>query len=100
MNLTELVKSLDAQTARAFVQAARNVIDAMLIEAARVEETKTPQPRDYNQAGLSREAPAGGWLSHSEVRQTTQKVAEAMAAEKWTDGVLLTMQLFAQLGMI
>jgi len=100
MNLTELVKSLDAQTARAFVRAARNVIDAMLVEAARVEETHTPAERDYNAAGLSREAPAGGWLSGGEVRQTAQKVAEAMAAEKWTEGVVLTMQLFAQLGMI
>ncbi len=100
MNLAELVKSLDAQTARAFVQAARNVIDALLIEAARVEETQTPKTRDYNRAGLDRSAPAGGWLSHSELRQTTQKVAEAMAAEKWTEGVMWTIQVLTQLGMI
>ena len=88
---------IDGETARAFVTAARHVIDALLFEAARVEETRTPEVRDYENVGLSRATPAGGWLSHEELRQTTQKMAEAVAAEKWADGVAFAIQLLARL---
>lgn len=98
MRINELLKAIDAETARAFVQAARSVIDAMLIEAARVEETQTPGVIDYENATLSREAPAGGWISHAELRRTTQQMAEAMAAEKWVDGMLAAIRVLRVIG--
>ena len=98
MELTKLVRAIDAETARAFVTAARHVIDAMLLEGARLEEARTPPRRDYESATLSREAPPGGWLSHAELRQTTQKISEAIAAEKWSDGVMFTIRLLARFG--
>jgi len=97
--LTKLANAIDAQTAQAFVTAARHVIDALLIEAARVDQTCTPEPRDYESATLSRAAPPGGWLSHAEMRETAQRLGEAIAAEKWTDGVVLALRLLAQLGV-
>ncbi len=98
MNLEELVRQIDAGTARAFVTAARHVIDALLIEGQRAAETCTPEPRDYNTAELPRSAPAGGWLSHEELRETAQRLAEAMAAEKWIDGLIFAVKLFTVLG--
>lgn len=92
MDLEKLVKKVDADTAKAFVQAARHVIDAMMIEAKRVQQTQTPGARDYRAAGLSREAPPAGWLSAAELDGTTQRLAEAMAAEKWAEGVLLVLR--------
>ena len=75
----DTAQRIDQDTARTFVQAARHVIDALLIEAARVQQTQTPPERDYNDAALSREAPAGGWLSNDELRQSAQQMAEAGA---------------------
>ena len=60
MDLHALVRNIDRQTARAFVTAARHVIDALLIEAERIEQTQTPTPTDYCRAQLPRNAPAGG----------------------------------------
>jgi hypothetical protein len=98
MEWTTLARNIDANTARAFVQAARHLIDAMLIEGRRIEQTHTPRPRDYSAATLSREAPAGGWLSDAELHETTRRFAEAVAAEKWTDGVVFALRVFALLG--
>ena len=98
MNIETLVECIDAGTARAFVTAARHVIDALLIEAERVQQTSTPTARDYNAADVPRSTPAGGWLSHEELRGTAQRLAEAMAAEKWTDGVICAARLFRALG--
>jgi hypothetical protein len=99
MDLTKLARAVDAETARAFVTAARHVIDALLIESARAEQTRTPAERDYESATLSRTAPAGGWLAHGELRQTAQRLAEAIAAEKWTDGMMFALRVLAQLGV-
>lgn len=98
MDLGNLLKQIDMQTARAFVSAARNVIDALLIEAERVGETQTPVARDYTAAGLPREAPPGGWLSHEELRDTARRLAEAVATEKWIDGLVCAVQLFSVMG--
>ena len=99
MNWKAILDQIDAGTARSFVSATRNVIDAMLIEAARVEQTSAPQVRDYDSAELSRETPGGGWISHEELRATTQRMAEAIAAEKWTDGMMTAMRLLTSLGV-
>lgn len=98
MDLQTFAKNIDADTARAFVTAARHVIDALLIEAARVRATQTPAVRDYDQAALSREAPPGGWLSHDELRETAQRLSEAIAAEKWTDGFVCALKTLSALG--
>ena len=99
MDLQTLLQHVDAKTARAFIAAARHVIDAMLIEAQRIRQTQTPGARDYDTAGLSRESAAGGWLSQDELRRTAQKMAEAVAAEKWTDGLVFAIRLFTTLGV-
>lgn len=98
MDLRTLVQNIDAATARAFVQAGRHVIDALLIEAQRVRAVQTPAPRDYNAAELPRETPAGGWLGHDELKATARELAEALAAERWVDGVLLTIRALSFVG--
>lgn len=99
MDLKTLLRHVDATTARAFIAAARHVIDAMLIEAQRIRQTQTPGAQDYDAAGLPRESAPGGWLSHEELRGTAQKMAEAVAAEKWTDGLVFAIRLFTTLGV-
>lgn len=98
MDVQTLVRNIDAQTARAFVEAARHVIDALLIEAERVGQTQTPDVTDYEHASLSRETPAGGWLSHAELRDTARRLSEAVAAEKWIDGLTCALKLLSALG--
>ncbi len=98
MDMRSVLASIDAQTAQAFVTAARHVIDALLIEGERVQQTQTPAARDYSQAELSRATPAGGWLSHEELRDVARRMAEAVAAEKWTDGFVAALELLAVVG--
>ena len=98
MDLATLAGRIDATTARSFVEAARHVIDAMMIEAERVQQAQAPAKQDYAAGRLSRTAPPGGWLSDSELRDTARQLAEAMAAEKWTDGFLAAVRLLAKLG--
>ncbi len=98
MTLNSALQQVDAGTAQAFVRAARHVIDAMMIEAQRVHQAQAPGARDYLGGDLSREAAAGGWISHEELRSTTQKLSEAIAAEKWIDGLLTAVRLIALLG--
>ena len=93
MDLKTLAERIDAGTARAFVSAARHVIDAMLIEAERVQQARTPAVRDYAAAELDRSAPGGGWVSHAELRAAAQKMSESLAAEKWIDGFVAAMRL-------
>jgi hypothetical protein len=98
MDWRALVKNIDADTARAFVTAARHVIDALLIEGERVRAAQSPAVRDYNQAVPSRAGPAGGWLSHEELRETARRMSESIAAEKWTDGLLAAIEVLGLLG--
>ena len=98
MDWQNLIKSIDGETARAFVTAARHIIDALLIEADRVQQTRSPAPRDYNSGALLRAEPPGGWLAHAELRETVRRMSEAIAAEKWTDGVVMTLKTLALLG--
>lgn len=97
MNLIELANQLDVGTAKAFVQAARNVIDAMMIEARRVQQTQTPGTKSYATAELSRAAPPGGWISPTELAATQQRMLEAISAEKWADGFIAAMRVFGKL---
>lgn len=99
MNWTAVLQNIDARTAQQFVVAARHVIDALLIEAQRVEQTHTPAPVDYAVADLPRSAPPGGWISPSELHNTARSMAEAIAAERWTDGLLTALRLGRTLGL-
>ena len=100
MDLNSILSKIDARTARAFVTAARHLIDALLIEAQSVREAQAPTVRDYATADLPREAPAGGWLSHDELRAAAQRMAEAIAAEKWVDGALFAIRALAAVGAL
>lgn len=95
MDWRKVLEQIDAQTARAFVVAARRVIDAMLVEGRRVEQARGPAAHDYASAGLSRAAPAGGWLSDAELDAAVQRMGEAIAAEKWVDGALFAIRVLS-----
>jgi hypothetical protein len=98
MDWQTLLKSIDADTARAFVTAARRMIDALLIEAERVRAAQSPTDRDYDAGELSRATPAGGWLPHEELREAARRMGEAIAAEKWTEGLLTALKLLFVFG--
>jgi hypothetical protein len=98
MNLKQLVGEIDADTARAFVEASRIVIDALLIEGERLAAADTPAARDYEAARLNRAAPPGGWLAPAELRAVAQRLSEAIAAEKWSDGLLCALQILRRIG--
>lgn len=100
MDLRQALQQVDASTAQAFVSAARHVIDALLIEARRVQAQQPPAARDYRGAALPRESPAGGWLAHEELALTAQRMAEAIAAERWVDGALFAVRMLAMLGAV
>lgn len=97
MDLKQFAKSLDADTIRAFVGAARSVIEALLIEQQPATPTPPPGQRDYAAATLARSTPAGGWIGESELRAATQKMNEAIASEKWVEGFMVAVQLLALL---
>lgn len=86
MTIEQIASRIDAGSAQAFVRAARHVIDAMMIEANHVQQTQTPGQTDYANVGLTREAPAGGWISRSEIHAAQQQMTEAISAEKWVEG--------------
>jgi hypothetical protein len=96
--LQSTLQKIDAQTARAFVTAARHVIDALLIEGERLRQGQPPPPQNYATATLPSATPAGGWLADEELRATARKLAEAAALERWTDGLLSALRLCAWLG--
>ncbi|MBK8913585.1 MAG: hypothetical protein IPM64_03120 [Phycisphaerales bacterium] len=99
MNLDLILGAIDAPTARRFVEAARHVVDALLIEAERVRQVQTPAPLDYaGSAGLSRQSPPGGWISSDELRAATQRMSEALAAEKWREGFVAAIAAIALIG--
>jgi len=98
MTLEQTLRQVNPDTARAFVTAARNIIDALLIEAHRIQQVQTPAPRDYAAGGLPRTAPPGGWIADDELRTATQRMSEALAMEKWTEGVLAALRALNLIG--
>ena len=96
MDLRRLIQGVDGEAARRFVEATQHILDAMLLEAARAHPEPEPGVRDYREASLMHGSPEGGWLSHEELRATTQQIAEAIAAEKWTDGLLFAIRLLTR----
>ncbi len=100
MDMTTLAERMTPQAARAFVSAARHVIDAMVIESERVRQAQGPGRTDYNAAGLSHDTPGGGWISVEELRDSSRRLAESIAAERWTDGFLVAVKLIAALGAV
>ena len=66
-----------------------------------MQAAQPPVARDYNTGELSRTAPPGGWLPHEELREAARRMAEAIAAEKWTEGLLAALKiLFVCGGML
>jgi hypothetical protein len=55
-------------------------------------------PLDYNTATLPADVPAGGWLSPTELRRTSQELTEAIAAEKWVDGCVCALRALSAIG--
>lgn len=98
MDWLNALRQITPETARTFVEAARNVVDALLIDSQQVRELQTPPPMDYTTAGLSREAPPGGWISDAQLQRTLQCMNEAIAAEKWLDGMLFAVRALSRLG--
>jgi hypothetical protein len=98
MDLREALAKLDINTARSFVTTACRVVDALLVSATAAQKASTPPTRDYDQATLPRSDPPGGWLTHDELRTAAQRMAEAIAAEKWTEGVLLALKVLGIVG--
>lgn len=98
MNPQTLLESIDENSARALVEAMGRVFDALVIESERIQQTQTPPQRDYNTAALSREAPGGGWISDSELRRAAQEIGEAIAQEKWTEGLVTAVRWLRVLG--
>jgi predicted phage gp36 major capsid-like protein len=95
VDLKRIAEQLDLTTVRAFVGAARHVIDALLIEGERVRQAQAPAARDYASAELDRGAPGGGWISHEELRATAQRMSEAIAAERWVEGFVAAVRLLS-----
>jgi hypothetical protein len=87
MDIASLAKQIEPETARAFVSAARHVIDAAMLEAERVNRAMTPPARDYASSTLDRSTPAGGWITPEELREAARQVGEAMADERWNEGI-------------
>jgi hypothetical protein len=88
MNLKTMLDNIDENTARSMVEAVGRVFDALVIESERIQQSQTPPKRDYNTAELSRAAPGGGWISDSNLRRAAQDIAEAVAQEQWTKGLV------------
>lgn len=97
MDLVRIANRVDASAAQAFVSAAMHVLNAAMVEAERARPELPPGERDYERAGLSRETPGGGWISHGELRRATQEISEAIAAEKWAQGFVFALQAIAML---
>lgn len=98
MSASQWLANLEPATISAFVRAARHVIDALLIEGQRIQSAGTPPPpRDYATADLDRSTPTGGWLTPDDLRNGAQRLAEAVAAEKWIEGFKLAVMLLSQL---
>lgn len=98
MNLETAMERVDAGSARAFVRAARHVIDALMIEARSVRQTQTPGAVDYVRAELPREAPPGGWISHDEIDRMHQQMVEAITRQKWIEGAVFAIRLMRLFG--
>lgn len=97
MDIAAIAERVDARVAQSFVRAAFNVLTAMTAEVTRAKPARPPGQRDYNAAGLSREGPAGGWISDSELRAATQRISEAITTEKWGEGFMFALQAIAML---
>lgn len=98
MQIKPLISRIDPEAARALVESAGRVFDALVIESERIQEEPGPALRDYPSAELSREAPQGGWISDSALRRAAQDISEAIAKEKWTEGFITAVRWMRVLG--
>jgi len=85
--------TLSLEQARQFVLTVQRWIEAGLLPPTKVGAGPVPGRVDYGTAKIGSVAPAGGWLSDAEVKSVAQGMTEAIAAEKWFDGVKFAVQL-------
>ncbi|MFO0971844.1 MAG: hypothetical protein U1A27_00180 [Phycisphaerae bacterium] len=99
--IRQLLARVTPETAKALVHATRTVLDAIGAEQSRIAASAAPPGGvDYAAAGHDRTSPAGGWITPDELRERGQAMSEAIAAEKWIDGVVAAIQALALLGVI
>lgn len=97
MQVAKVAEKLDADVLKQFVVGVQKVIEALLIEQEHVGSQPGPVPVDYNTAGLPRAEPPGGWIGTGELRAASQKMSEAIAAEKWVEGFVFAVQAMGTL---
>ncbi len=85
--------TLSLEQARQFVLTVQRWIELGLLPPTKVGAGPVPGRVDYGTAKIGSVAPAGGWLSDAEVKSAAQGMTEAIAAEKWFDGVKFAVQL-------
>jgi hypothetical protein len=90
-----IASQIDESTAKSFVSAAWNVIQAAMVVRQQALAAETPGQTDYETAQLDRSTPAGGWLTDETLHSYTQRISEAIAAEKWEQGALFVLQFLA-----
>ena len=95
-----VAEKLDPATIQTFVHTARLVVEAVADEAQASASTQMPGQTDYATATLDHSTPAGGWLNVEQIRETSRKMTEAVAAEKWVDGFICAVQFMAMIGAI
>lgn len=93
--LSTVMSDLSMESIKEFVTVVKRYIDDALVDDIKVLPQESPTKIDYNKAGVELIAPHGGWISRSELERYNQKMTEAIANEKWTEGFILAMQIVA-----
>ena len=93
---------LDPATIKSFLVAAKNVADQLVVQVKQAKSTSTPGPTNYldPNGGLDRSAPEGGWLTPETLQNYSQRMTEALTAEKWEEGFVACLALLSAVGAI
>lgn len=102
MDFQTILKQINPETAKVFIDATFDVVNAFLLKAEENETAVPPSNVDYNapHRGLKNDAPAGGWISDAEVRATLRKQVESMKVANWMDGFLTAIKLLVAIGAV
>lgn len=93
--LSTIMSDLSMETIKEVVTVVKRYIDDALVDDIKIQPQESPNRLDYNKAGIELVAPPNGWISMSELEAYNQKMTEAIANEKWTEGFILAMQIVA-----
>lgn len=86
------------ESLKEFVLAFKAMLDRGLIPTVPVKPEVEPPLHEYGGKGLTKNAPASGWISESELAGRVQLMTEAIAAEKWEEGFLFAVQIIMLFG--